>query len=516
MSEFDRVASESISWSNAVVNQFREEMKSVDLVGEEGFLSLKSGEAIANEESATTPVLDSGLSESSTSDEIYRPKQLTRLSAGNRPVGIYDVRQSSGPGSTNRKRLALGKKPREDTKFLQIGDIYVSDGTTGTSGTDRENQRKHSRQRIQRAVYVSEGTTSGTESLDNDSGPEGQSTPKSEEINGRQSNALTTSDVSPIGNSIPLTDIYLGLANMKYEKPTSRSSFTRFEIEKPTRPSPSAFMTYNNPTKQNPSQFSTFEIDQPPRVTTLETSRNTLTASQKNGSVTRIKPAAKVDHTWSISKPVMSQLTTRASPLVVDDVFREPKVLSQQKQTSSEHRHKRASRQKKTVPKTYRQQTADAFESVESEKIPQRNTTNERTKYVADIILENMLQDEQEQKKRHKKLEVKQEQATQDLNQLWERFQDVFGKKSRSSGKARAKRIVHPRVSRVTTPIDTRVSRETTSTDISRASSLDAPSSENRSNGRHSIDISTDSDEEFEKFLRRIRELHSSESSELQ
>ena len=525
LSEFDRVASASISWSNSVVNQFREEMKSVNLEVQEGFLGTKDEETLVNEQRATTPILDSGLSESSTSDEIYRPKRLTRLSAGTGLVGIYDVRQSSGPGSTNRKRLALGKKSREGYKSLQMGSIYVSDGTTGTSGTDMDNQRnkRQPRHRVHGGVYVSEGTTSGTEPADDgiDSGPEGQSTPKSQDIGARQSNILTTSEVSPKESGNPMTDIYSGLT--KAEKPTrggSRSSLATYEVEKPTRPSPSAFLNYK-PSRHDPQPFSTFEIDKPmnsPVISRNETvtrgsvnlETKILAGPQKDGNVTRLQPAAKVEHTWSISKPVMSQLSTRAAPLVSHGDYPEPRSTAQPlplMQTNSyqpEQRRKRSPRHKRTVPKTVRQHAKDqASDSMESEKNHDKNgATHERKKSVADIILENMIQDEQEQRKRHKKLEVKQEQTTQDLNKLWERFQDVFGKKSRNSRRSKTSQVALSRPSRETTP-----------TDISMASSSGIPSSENKNIGRQSIDISTDSDEEFERFLRRIREIQSSESS---
>ena len=524
MSEFDRVASESISWSNAVVNQFREEMKSVDLGVQEGFLDTKDDMTLAKEPRTTTSILDSGLSESSSNEEMYRPKRLPRLSPGEGSVGIYDVRRSSGPGSTNRKRLALGRQPRPSSKPLLMGNIYVSDSATGTSDTDRDTRGRPSAQRIHGGVYVSEETTSGAEPVDNgmDSGPEGQSTPKSEDVSTRQSDASTPGEFFPRDSNKSMTDMYLGVEKSMSNKPTksSRSSFSAIEIGKPT----SVFTDYK-PFRHDPPLFSTFEVEKPLRANSPGTlgngtltrghtsfKTNVLAEPQNDSNVMRQTSPAKVEHTWSISKPVMSQLSTGAAPSLSHDIYREPKSTTQQtlKQTTShqpEYRHKREPRHKKTVPKTVPQHTK--YQTTESSKSAKdgtidKNETTMRKKSVADIILENMIQDEQEQKKRHEKLEVKQEQTTQDLNLLWERFQDVFGKKSRSS-----------RMSKRSQTVRARPSRESTPTDISLASSSNILSSENGNINRQSTDISAESDEEFERFLRRIREIRSSESSKL-
>ena len=519
MSEFDRVASESISWSNAVVNQFREEMKSVDLSVQEGFLDSKDDITLVNEPRTTTSILDSGLSESSSNEEMYRPKRLPRLSPGDGSVGIYDVRRSSGPGSTNRKRLALGKKVRESSKPLHMESIYVSDSATGTSDTDRDIQGGP---RTQRSVYVSEETTTGTERVDNgvDSGPEGQSTPKSEDVSTRTSDvALLPGGFSAGDSSKSKTDMYLGVGNSMFDSPTksSRSRFSTYEIEKPTY----AFTEYK-PSRQDPPLFSTFEIDKPLRANLPETSRNgTLTrgyanfetnvlAEPQESNVMRQKSAAKVEHTWSISKPVMSQLGTGAVPSASHDIYREPRTTAQQnfmQPTSHQHeqRHRHEPRHQKTVPKPVVQHAKDqTTERSKSQKDLDKRGTTVRKKSVADIILENMIEDEQEHKKRQKKFEMKQEQTTQDLNLLWERFQGVFGKTSSSS-----------RASKRSSQVRARPSRESTPTDFSLASSSVVSSSENRNIDRQSTDISTESDEEFERFLRRIREIQSSESSKL-
>ncbi|XP_028390857.1 uncharacterized protein LOC114515762 [Dendronephthya gigantea] len=232
----------------------------------------------------------------------------------------------------------------------------------------------------------------------------------------------------------------------------------------------------------------------------------------KNGSsvATRPQKAAKVEYTWSISKPVMSQLITRASATHDHDEELETSAMRQQlhrppssKQKPSrqpEHRRNRAIRQKEAS----RQREKDRpSPSTESGKIEERSGASEgRKKSVADIILENMIQDEQKQKERQKKREMKQEQTTQDLNHLWERFQDVFGKKSRGTpdGSKRAVRSRPP--------------REATPSDISPPSSSDVSSGGKRSSiCGQSLEITTDSDEEFERFLHRIREIQSSESS---
>ena len=82
--------------------------------------------------------------EVSSSDEIYRPV-LYRDASGNkenRPgestfkttsYGIYDIRRSSGPGSTNRRRKALGLEPnptREAVSQEDSGLVYISGSST--------------------------------------------------------------------------------------------------------------------------------------------------------------------------------------------------------------------------------------------------------------------------------------------------------------------------------------------------------------------------------------------------
>lgn len=85
----------------------------------------------------------------SSSDEIYRPI-LHRDAAikENRPkgsvlqpspYGIYDIRRSSGPGSTNRRRKALGLDPnptRETASQNGAGMVYISGSSTPSSGRD--------------------------------------------------------------------------------------------------------------------------------------------------------------------------------------------------------------------------------------------------------------------------------------------------------------------------------------------------------------------------------------------
>ena len=83
----------------------------------------------------------------SSSDEMYRPVLYGDVSANkeNRPdesvlkassFGIYDIRRSSGPGSTNRRRKALGLQPNpaRDT-FGQDGNelVYISGSSTQSS-----------------------------------------------------------------------------------------------------------------------------------------------------------------------------------------------------------------------------------------------------------------------------------------------------------------------------------------------------------------------------------------------
>jgi len=86
----------------------------------------------------------------SSSEETYRPI-LYRSSSGNkenRPngslfgtssYGIYDIRKSSGPGSTNRRRKAMGLEPnpsREMASQNGPGMVYISGSSTPSSYPD--------------------------------------------------------------------------------------------------------------------------------------------------------------------------------------------------------------------------------------------------------------------------------------------------------------------------------------------------------------------------------------------
>jgi len=88
--------------------------------------------------------------EVSSSDEIYRPV-LYRDASGNKEnhpdasalkttsYGIYDIRRSSGPGSTNRRRKALGLEPnptREAVSQEGNGLVYISGSSTPSSLQD--------------------------------------------------------------------------------------------------------------------------------------------------------------------------------------------------------------------------------------------------------------------------------------------------------------------------------------------------------------------------------------------
>jgi len=88
--------------------------------------------------------------EVSSSDEIYRPV-LYRDVSGNKEnqtdesafkttsYGIYDIRRSSGPGSTNRRRKALGLEPnptREAVSQEDNGLVYISGSSTPGSLQD--------------------------------------------------------------------------------------------------------------------------------------------------------------------------------------------------------------------------------------------------------------------------------------------------------------------------------------------------------------------------------------------
>ena len=83
----------------------------------------------------------------SSSDEMYRPvlyrdgleNQENRTSS----YGIYDIRRSSGPGSTNRRRKALGLEPnpaRENASQNREGMVYISGDSTPDSVRDGSRQ----------------------------------------------------------------------------------------------------------------------------------------------------------------------------------------------------------------------------------------------------------------------------------------------------------------------------------------------------------------------------------------
>lgn len=86
----------------------------------------------------------------SSSDEIYRPVLHRDASANkeNRPnesvfktssYGIYDIRRSSGPGSTNRRRKALGLEAnpaRQTARQNGPGLVYISGSSTPSSVRD--------------------------------------------------------------------------------------------------------------------------------------------------------------------------------------------------------------------------------------------------------------------------------------------------------------------------------------------------------------------------------------------
>ena len=88
--------------------------------------------------------------EVSSSDEIYRPVLYRDVSGNkeNQPdesafkatsYGIYDIRRSSGPGSTNRRRKALGLEPnpiREAVSQEDNGLVYISGSSTPSSLQD--------------------------------------------------------------------------------------------------------------------------------------------------------------------------------------------------------------------------------------------------------------------------------------------------------------------------------------------------------------------------------------------
>ena len=84
--------------------------------------------------------------EISSSDETYRPVLYGDVTGNkeNRPdetasYGIYDIRRSSGPGSTNRRRKALGLQPnptREAVSQEANGLVYISGSSTPSSVQD--------------------------------------------------------------------------------------------------------------------------------------------------------------------------------------------------------------------------------------------------------------------------------------------------------------------------------------------------------------------------------------------
>ena len=88
--------------------------------------------------------------EVSSSDEIYRPVLYRDVSGNkeNQPdesafkttsYGIYDIRRSSGPGSTNRRRKALGLEPsptRGAVSQENHGLVYISGSSTPSSFQD--------------------------------------------------------------------------------------------------------------------------------------------------------------------------------------------------------------------------------------------------------------------------------------------------------------------------------------------------------------------------------------------
>ncbi|XP_078357935.1 uncharacterized protein LOC144642757 isoform X1 [Oculina patagonica] len=88
--------------------------------------------------------------EVSSSDEIYRPVLYGDGNKENRPdesafqttsYGIYDIRRSSGPGSTNRRRKALGLHPNPTREAVSVsqeanGLVYISGSSTPSSVQD--------------------------------------------------------------------------------------------------------------------------------------------------------------------------------------------------------------------------------------------------------------------------------------------------------------------------------------------------------------------------------------------
>ena len=83
----------------------------------------------------------------SSSDEMYRPvlyrDGLENQENGTSSYGIYDIRRSSGPGSTNRRRKALGLEPnpaRENASQNRGGMVYISGDSTPSSFQDGSRQ----------------------------------------------------------------------------------------------------------------------------------------------------------------------------------------------------------------------------------------------------------------------------------------------------------------------------------------------------------------------------------------
>ena len=405
MSEFDRVASESISCSSALASRFREELRSVDLRNNQS-----DDEGILDDETISGDPRDTAESESTTNEDIYRPKDLAPLSNQRGPIGIYDIRMSSGPGSTNRKRLALGKLPREITQPSLHGGVYVSEGATGTEVEDR-----------------------GVESE-----PEGQSTPKSD-------------DVTRIGS------------NDDDEMVDLKSVLPKFAVFKDGN------------------------------------------ISKKSSNFMNVRPSATVEHTWSISKPVMSQLDTKRTPVVQSGARQEFKQRSRDEQQSvhsSEKGRKRTSRHRKHSKKSPKSVKEHSNFSESSEYSPP-DTSKETKKSLADIILENFRREEKEQQKRLKKLEeLKRNKPAPDLNALWDRFQEFVSKNYKDTQKKNSRTL------RSTASTS---SQRTPFSDLSVASSSDIPFTEDKSPDQ-TVNLSTDSNEEFEKFLRRVRQVQSSDT----
>ena len=83
----------------------------------------------------------------SSSDEMYRPvlyrDGLENQENHTSSYGIYDIRRSSGPGSTNRRRKALGLEPnpaRENASQNRGGMVYISGDSTPNSVRDGSRQ----------------------------------------------------------------------------------------------------------------------------------------------------------------------------------------------------------------------------------------------------------------------------------------------------------------------------------------------------------------------------------------